>query len=258
MLARRLAGPLLAVLLVGSTGCTGTNADPQSSGGASSGGERASRATDSNLQAERSSDAATAGKPAGQTADQPDGKRSGESDGKPDDKPDNKPDGKTTGQSAGEAGAADRSHDAPVAPPGVRPVSRRPAIPGQPLEISFDDLVIGMQADVVYRPWMLTDRAKEVDGQRVKLVGYIHGGVDKIKNLTEVILLRNRECKFGPGGQADHLVRVMLKPGVKVNYTDNAVEVQGLIKVNPWQGPDGNTWSLYDLEGEAAKDLKRK
>src|SRR5262245_29052734 len=34
--------------------------------------------------------------------------------------------------------------------PPVRPTARRPAVPGQPLEISFDDLVIGMQQDVVF------------------------------------------------------------------------------------------------------------
>jgi len=144
------------------------------------------------------------------------------------------------------------------AKPPVRPTARRPAIPGEPLEISFDDLVIGMQADVVYRPWMLTERAKEIDGQTVRLVGYVHPGVDKQKHIKELVLLRNLECKFGPGGQADHLVMVRFKPGVEATFTQNAVEVQGVLKVNPWQGADGNTWSLYDLDGTAFKDLRRK
>jgi len=142
--------------------------------------------------------------------------------------------------------------------PSVRPVARRPSAPGEPLEISFDDLVIGMQADVVFRPWMMTDRAKEVEGQTVRLVGYIHPGVDKQKHIKELVLLRNLECKFGPGGQADHLVMVKFKTGVEATFTKNAVEVQGILKVNPYLGADGNTWSIYDLEGIAFKDLRRK
>jgi hypothetical protein len=153
------------------------------------------------------------------------------------------------------------NHESPEAAakkPAARPVARRPSAPGEPLDISFDDLVIGMQADVVYRPWMLTDAAKSVDGQKVKLVGYVHPGVDKQKHIKELVLLRNTECKFGPGGQADHLVRVFFKTGVEGTFTTNAVEVQGVLKINPWQGADGNTWSLYDLEGTGFKDLRRK
>ena len=50
---------------------------------------------------------------------------------------------------------------------------------------------------------------------------------------------------------------VRFKPGVEATFTQNAVEVQGVLKVNPWQA-DGNTWSLYDLDGTAFKDLRRK
>lgn len=163
--------------------------------------------------------------------------------------------GNATTSSKDAGNAANPAHETPPA----RPTARRPAIPGQPLEISFDDLVIGMQADVVFRPWMLSDRAKEVDGQMVKVVGYLHGGVDEFDKLTgEIIILRNKECKFGPGGQADHLLRVFLRKGVRARFTDNAVEIQGTLKVNPWQGPDGNTWSLYDIDATGFKDLNRR
>lgn len=140
----------------------------------------------------------------------------------------------------------------------AKPAPRRPRLPGQPEEISFDDLVIGMQADIVFRPWMLSDRVKEIDGQSVRLIGYVHPGVETQKHIKELVLLRNLECKFGPGGQADHLVRVTFKPGVEASFTKNAVEVQGVLKINPFQGADGNTWSIYDLEGTGFKDLRRK
>ena len=60
-----------------------------------------------------------------------------------------------------------------------------------------------MQPDIVYRPWMLTDRAKELDGRTVRVSGYMWGGSDRFAGLKEFILLRNTECKFGPGGQFD-------------------------------------------------------
>lgn len=184
------------------------------------------------------------------TADESTGKEYGVEPGSP------PPAGSVTESPTTAAAEPGKSDDA-VKPP-ARPVSRRPTVPGEPLEISFDDLVIGMQADVVYRPWMLTERAKEVDGQKVRLVGYVHPGVDKQKHIKELVLLRNLECKFGPGGQADHLVMVRFKPGVEATFTKNAVEVQGILKVNPWTGADGNTWSIYDLDGIAFKDLRRK
>ena len=123
--------------------------------------------------------------------------------------------------------------------------------------ITFDDLNIGMQADMAFRDFLLTDRVKELDGKRVRLIGYMHGGVSQIKDLTEFVLLQNTQCKFGPGGQADHLVRVMVKPGVSADYATGAIQVEGTLKVAPFQGPDGNTWSVYDMTGEHVKVIRK-
>jgi hypothetical protein len=61
------------------------------------------------------------------------------------------------------------------------------------------------------------------------------------------VLLKNTECKFGAGGQADHLAMVYLTPGETTKYGLAAVKVEGTLKVKPYQGADGNTWSVYDL-----------
>lgn len=123
--------------------------------------------------------------------------------------------------------------------------------------ITFDDLNIGMQADMAFRDFLLTERVKELDGRKVRLIGYMHGGVSQIKDLSEFVLLQNIQCKFGPGGQADHLVRVMVKPGVEAAYSTGAVQVEGVLKIVPYQGPDGNTWSVYDLVGEQVKVIRK-
>jgi hypothetical protein len=125
-----------------------------------------------------------------------------------------------------------------------------------PERISFDDLNCGMQADIVFRDWMLTDRVKELDGQVVRVAGYMHPDV-KQKGITEFILLRNTECKFGPSGQADHLIRVKLDPGVTTSFSSKPVEVLGKLTVNPFMGPDGKTWSIFDMTGKSVEPYRR-
>jgi len=140
----------------------------------------------------------------------------------------------------------------------IESTSRRAVMREEGLEvITFDDLNLGMQADMVFRDFLLNDRVRELDGQRVRLIGYIHGGVSQLKGLKEFVLLRNTECKFGPGGLAAHLVRVFMVDDAQADYTTAAVQSEGQLKVNPFQGPDGNTWSVYDLQVDKVKELRR-
>ncbi len=124
-------------------------------------------------------------------------------------------------------------------------------------EISFEDINLQIPPDTAFRKFMLTDRAKELDGQLVRLSGYIFGGVSQLRGIKEFILLRNTECKFGPGGQADHLVRVFLEEGVETTYTDKVVEIEGILRIKPYEGVDGFTWSIYDMAGSAVKHRRR-
>jgi hypothetical protein len=119
---------------------------------------------------------------------------------------------------------------------------------GQVLEITFDDVNLGMKEDMVFRPWLITDRVKELDGRRVRIKGVLLPDATG-EGIKEFILLKNVECKFGPGGQADHLVNVKLKKDVTTSFTgDRPISVEGVFRVVPFQGPDGNTWKIYDLE----------
>ena len=161
-----------------------------------------------------------------------------------------------------EKSAAIRGDAVPQSPPesaattpaAAKPTSQRPkadrtsARPGEAEKITFEDLFLNMQADVVFRDFMLTDRVKELDGKRVSLAGYMYGGVASTRGIKEFILLRNKECKFGPGGQADHLAQVIMRKGASTDFTPASVNVEGKLKVEDFKGPDGNTWSIYRLE----------
>jgi hypothetical protein len=135
------------------------------------------------------------------------------------------------------------------------PADRTPTRPGEAEKITWDDLNIGMPADVVFRPFMLSDRVKELEGKKISILGFIHGAATggsraKIKNL---ILLKNTECKYGPQGQADHLAAVYFAEGKAAAYTDKAIKVEGTLKIEPFTGTDGNTWSVFRLEDAVVK-----
>ena len=115
--------------------------------------------------------------------------------------------------------------------------------------ISFDQLNLAMQPDMRYRPFLLEDRAaKELIGKRVNIAGYILPS-DRMQGMTDFILLKNLECKFGPGGQADHLVHVYMQGDASTDFTDKIVYVEGILELNPVHSPDEvSTWSIYDLK----------
>lgn len=160
-----------------------------------------------------------------------------------DEKPADEPEAEKTSAEVQVATAGD--NEKPVRPFSI---SRAPTRPGEAEKISFDDLVIGLQADVVFRPWMMGDRPKELDGKKVQIIGYMHGAVENPNKVKEFVLLRNLECKFGPGGQADHLAQVYMKPGIQTRYPGkDSMKVEGTLKIEPFTGADGNTWSLYKI-----------
>lgn len=132
---------------------------------------------------------------------------------------------------------------------------REPTRPGDPEKITFDDLILGMQADMVYRPFMLTDRAKELEGKRVRLTGEMYGGsFTGTTKATAFVILRNKECKYGPGGQADHVADVKMKEGNTARFTSGTVRVEGTLRISPLNDDkDGNTKHIYVLEDAVLK-----
>lgn len=123
--------------------------------------------------------------------------------------------------------------------------------------INFDHLNLGMQPDVVFRPRMLEYNdglARSLVGKRINIAGYM-AQPDKLKGMDDFILLKNLECKFGPGGQADHLVHVVMQGKQRADFTDKVIYVEGELELKtfPELGP---TWSIYDLK--ATKVSTRK
>jgi hypothetical protein len=144
---------------------------------------------------------------------------------------------------------AKRAPTAGPARPKPPPADRTPRRPGEAEKITFEDLNLGMPADVVFRPFMLSgSRAEELADTRVSIIGYMHAGQEAQRGITKFILLKNTQCKFGPGGQADHLCDVRLRDGDTTSFTTSPIKIEGTLRIDPFQGQDGNTWSVFRLD----------
>lgn len=147
-------------------------------------------------------------------------------------------------EGAGKKSAADSA-----SPPAAQGKGSTPE-PTETVDISFDELNLQMQENMVFRPFLLESKphVKELDGKRVRINGFMYGGVSQSEGLTDFVLLKNTECKYGPGGQADHLLMVTLAPGETAKFTTEEFYVEGTLRIVPKSGPGDFTWSVYDLE----------
>jgi hypothetical protein len=130
-----------------------------------------------------------------------------------------------------------------IGPPVIEAADRTPAE-----KITFNDLaVLGIKANMVVRDFMLSDRARDLDGKRVIVTGYMYPGASQ-KGIKEFVLLQQKDCPFGAGGQADHVAQTVMRKGVTADFTTSPVKVEATLVIKPFEGPDGNTWSIYCLE----------
>ncbi len=146
-------------------------------------------------------------------------------------------------------------------PPSTSPpvTSQLPAAPGivekPPVteDLKWERLDIGMEPDSVYQPWMLTTAIKVLEGQPVRIKGWMHGAVFQRSNIRNFHLMREKECPFGPGGQAHHAIEVVLQGSLRTDFSVEEITVEGIFHVVPVTGENGKTWSLYRIEGTAVK-----
>ena len=118
-----------------------------------------------------------------------------------------------------------------------------------PLAITWEDLDIPLPADSTYQSWMLTSRAKAVVDRYVRITGHMYAGLAQKDAIRTFPLVRDKDCPFGPGGHAHHVIEVNLQGRLRASYTGEPVTVEGFLSVAPFTGTDGKTWSVYHLEG---------
>ena len=126
----------------------------------------------------------------------------------------------------------------------------RPLRPGAINDITFDDLELDMPAGTLFNRSMLTPRAAQLDGQKIRIRGFIFaGGVFQQSGITAFPFVKNTQCKFGPQGLAFCVMLVDLDEGVTTDFTTYPVTVEGTLTVRPYDS-DGFTWSVYHVQGQ--------
>ena len=118
-------------------------------------------------------------------------------------------------------------------------------------DITFDHIKFDIPEDEPYSPSMLTEQVRRLDGEDVKLRGYIRPSF-KQRGLKNFIFVRDdKECCFGPGAALFDCVVVKLAKDQTTDYTVRPVAVTGKFVLKEYKGPDGNVWAIYRIKDAA-------
>lgn len=145
---------------------------------------------------------------------------------------------------SGDAAAGQQTQAAATPPQGAS---------GRVLERSFDDVKFEMAKDDPFTPSLLPADVAALDGQRIRIRGYILPSFQQ-EGITQFVLVRdNMECCFGPGAALYDCIVVRMVPGTSTNFSVRPVAVSGTFHVEELIGPDGRHLAIYSMDGEAVE-----
>ena len=125
--------------------------------------------------------------------------------------------------------------------------------PAKTRDITFDDIKLNMQKGDPFERSLLTPGVKKIDGQTVRLRGYILPAFTAT-GLKQFVLVRdNLECCFGPGAALFDCVLVEMIKDKSANYSVRPVSVEGVFTVRELKGPDGKHLAIYHMDGHEVK-----
>ncbi len=126
--------------------------------------------------------------------------------------------------------------------------------PGGTKEINFDDIKLELKKDEPYKKSVhLTDKVEKLDGQHIRIRGWILPGY-QASGIKQFVLVRdNKECCFGPGAALYDCILVDMEEGKSTSFTTRPVAVEGTFTLSEFKGPDGRQLAIYHLVGEKVK-----
>jgi hypothetical protein len=142
----------------------------------------------------------------------------------------------------------------PALPPSAQPVADKKKQPAGGLkDITFDDVKLDLKKDEKFNPAKLTPAVKALDGQPVRIRGYILPSFQQT-GLAQFVLVRdNQECCFGPGAALHDCILVEMLPGKSTDFTVRPVAVEGKFTLIEFKDPDGVVRAIYHLDGQVVK-----
>lgn len=118
-------------------------------------------------------------------------------------------------------------------------------------EITFDDIKLELEKDEPYADSKMTDAVRKLNGQKIKLRGYIlPNSVFQQKGIKQFVLVRdNKECCFGPGAALYDCVIVDMEEGKTVDFTTRIVTVSGkfVIDTETYKYDNGKNFAIYKI-----------
>jgi hypothetical protein len=150
------------------------------------------------------------------------------------------------------ADAAGATGVSPAAQPNTTRPSRA-AVAGRIRDITFDDIKFEMEKGGKFTRSMLTPAIEALDGQSVRLRGFILPSFQQTGIKQFVLVRDNMECCFGPGAALYDCVYVEMAPGKSADFTIYPVAVEGVFHVKEWVGPDGKHLAIYSMEGQQVR-----
>ncbi|WP_197529652.1 DUF3299 domain-containing protein [Botrimarina mediterranea] len=142
----------------------------------------------------------------------------------------------------------------PVAtPPIAKESSPQEPAPARIEDRTFDDIKFDIEPDAPFDRSMLTEEVRQLDGERIRIRGYIlpTSQASGIKNF--VLVRDNQECCFGPGAALYDCILVTMQGDKSAEFSVRPVAVEGKFKVEEFYGPDDKPLAIYRLDGEAVK-----
>ena len=134
---------------------------------------------------------------------------------------------------------------APVAPAAARP---------QPIRnITFDTVKLNLEKGAPYHSDLLTPAVKKLDGNRVRIRGFILPPPQQ-NGLTRFVLVRdNMACCFGPGAAIYDSMTIQMKDGLSMDYTVQPIMVEGTFNIHEVYMPNGRCISIYHVTADKAE-----
>ncbi|HEX4000338.1 MAG TPA: DUF3299 domain-containing protein [Pirellulales bacterium] len=119
-------------------------------------------------------------------------------------------------------------------------------------DITFDTVKLNMQKGDPFRPELLTSAVKKLDGNRIRIRGFILPPPQQT-GLTKFVLVRdNMACCFGPGAAIYDSMIVQLKQPLTMDYTVLPVTVEGTFNIHQVNIGD-RTLSIYHVTADKAQ-----
>ncbi|HEX4148199.1 MAG TPA: DUF3299 domain-containing protein [Pirellulales bacterium] len=116
-------------------------------------------------------------------------------------------------------------------------------------DITFDDLKFDIEKGGPFKRSMLTPKILGLDGQKVRIRGYILPSFQQT-GLTQFVLVRdNLQCCFGPGAALYDCILVEMEPGRSADFTIRPVAVEGTLAIREYRR-SGRDLAIYHLDGQ--------